>query len=306
MEHQRDTPSYSGTIDVASQLPPPNHWRWISSFRTERAHHATHRRYLSHISTPGVLHSPQLREVRITLAGNSLFSHQGTAYRQTPGSVILFDEGESRDKLLFAGIPSYDSLWLHFPSREYLLFNTHSITSTGEVIRVLPYGLIRAGEISRLIQDAWDRSRSEPDHPLIWEHLKSLIASICLEILTTNTPFRNTSSHGELVSTLTSYIESHPQEDLSLSKLASMAGYSQCFIHRLFLRYTGNTPKQLATSSRFRHAKKLLADHYTVEAISVMVGFSSVSHFSTFFKKQAGVSPGKWRDLQSNLSNSSF
>jgi AraC family transcriptional regulator len=56
------------------------------------------------------------------------------------------------------------------------------------------------------------------------------------------------------------------------------------------------TPHQYQLYRRIERAKELLADRsLSLASLSVAVGFSSQSHFSTAFRKIAGTSPHRFR-----------
>lgn len=58
---------------------------------------------------------------------------------------------------------------------------------------------------------------------------------------------------------------------------------------------TGESTTDFVRKIRFNRACTLLKEgRYTVAEISVMVGFSSPSYFTTSFKKYVGCSPGEY------------
>jgi len=74
--------------------------------------------------------------------------------------------------------------------------------------------------------------------------------------------------------------------------MAATAGLSVFHFCRSFKQSTGMTPRQYQLYRRIERAKELLADRsLSLASLSVAVGFSSRSHFSTGFRKIAGTSP---------------
>lgn len=92
-----------------------------------------------------------------------------------------------------------------------------------------------------------------------------------------------------------SCMEEDPTGRVSEPKLASLCGMSVPTLIRTMKLYTGMTPKQYSLSLRLRKAKELLIGGiYTVSEISMLLGFSSSSHFCAAFKRCTGVSPGEF------------
>ncbi len=278
-------------------FPPVAEWTWITSFRRERERPTRNRQYLQHLQKEGSLHAPSHREIRLFLTGKGLFSLCGKGYQQTPGTVMFFNHDEARDRLNHIREP-HQSLWLHLNSRNFIRFNTHGFEGNERSYRLLPTDSIKSGDRSFLIHEAWDRCVATPRDTMLWEYLKALVASVCLEILGTTHPGRSSLSQNKVIEAISKYIEVHLNEDLTLGKIADIAGYSPFFLHRMFQKHTGKTLKQTVTIARIERAKMLLLENHTLEAVADAVGFNSASHFSQFFKKHLDTRPGQWRTRQ--------
>lgn len=83
--------------------------------------------------------------------------------------------------------------------------------------------------------------------------------------------------------------------DFSLTDLASLSGMSARNVQKL-VATTGTTPMAWLYAARIERAKCLLmSTGQSVAEVSECVGFRDVSHFSRLFRKQVGVSPGRFR-----------
>lgn len=92
------------------------------------------------------------------------------------------------------------------------------------------------------------------------------------------------------------YINDHLMDDLSLEAIATTIGLSQYHFSRMFKKATGLTPWQYVLQQRIAAAKRLLAHpELSIAAISEKVGFANQNQFSTFFRKQIGVTPTAYR-----------
>lgn len=96
-----------------------------------------------------------------------------------------------------------------------------------------------------------------------------------------------------------SYIEKNFGSAITVDKLAEIAHLSKYHFTRIFKRLTGYSPYHYITNYRINHSKLLLAvSDKTVNEISLICGFSSVSNYIAQFKKQVGVTPELYRKKQ--------
>lgn len=92
------------------------------------------------------------------------------------------------------------------------------------------------------------------------------------------------------------YIEKH-YANISVTKLANHFDYTPSYLSRYVKKYTGITIKQLITSARLDAAKKLLKESdYTIEQISLLVGYQSSSYFYKLFEKTFNMTPTEFRE----------
>ncbi len=81
-------------------------------------------------------------------------------------------------------------------------------------------------------------------------------------------------------------------EPLRETELALLAGVSKSHLNRLFVINTGKTPADYWSDRRIRAAQSaLLESGRSVKTIAYELGFSSLSHFSTWVRKKTGLSP---------------
>lgn len=87
-----------------------------------------------------------------------------------------------------------------------------------------------------------------------------------------------------------------------LPALLRYSGFSHGHLCRIMKEKTGITPNQYITELRLRYAANLLTStDRDILAVSLQLGFSSLSHFITIFKRKYGVSPSKYRSLHNNM-----
>ncbi|MGA2246850.1 MAG: AraC family transcriptional regulator [Verrucomicrobiota bacterium] len=96
-------------------------------------------------------------------------------------------------------------------------------------------------------------------------------------------------------------VAAHLGDEWSLTRLASVAGYSNEHLRRLCQRQMGRSPMHQVTYLRMRSAAELLATtEQTVESISQEVGYQNPFVFSNAFTKWIGWRPSEYRRKKSS------
>lgn len=84
----------------------------------------------------------------------------------------------------------------------------------------------------------------------------------------------------------------HISEPLTIKALSRKAAINECYLKKGFKEMYGTTIFDFFQSQRMEHAKYLLYEkHVSVTDVSSLLGYSSISHFSTAFKKHTGLKP---------------
>lgn len=92
------------------------------------------------------------------------------------------------------------------------------------------------------------------------------------------------------------YIERHFAEDLSLERLAEIAGYPLTTFRRAFRAVFGMTAGDYLMTTRINAARKRLErTKEKLSTIATACGFYDQSHFSSAFKRCRGITPSEYR-----------
>jgi AraC-like DNA-binding protein len=84
----------------------------------------------------------------------------------------------------------------------------------------------------------------------------------------------------------------HIGEPITIKELSRKVAMNECYLKKGFKELFGTTIFEFYQSQRMEHAKYLLYEKgLSVTEVSVMLGYSSISHFSTAFKKHTGLKP---------------
>lgn len=92
----------------------------------------------------------------------------------------------------------------------------------------------------------------------------------------------------QLIATL----HANPQQRWSVADMANMMQCSEPWLRRLFLRYTGKTPKEYYLDAQLNLAQSLLKQEgNSVSQVAGMLNFFDSFHFSKAFKRKFGYAP---------------
>jgi AraC family transcriptional regulator len=88
-------------------------------------------------------------------------------------------------------------------------------------------------------------------------------------------------------------------EQASLSELADTVGRHPTHVARVFRREFGLSVGEYARSLRLEWAASRLAlDDASLAQVAIEAGFADQSHFTRAFRRHAGVTPGRYRELR--------
>ncbi|MEB3317608.1 MAG: AraC family transcriptional regulator [Cyanobacteriota bacterium] len=108
----------------------------------------------------------------------------------------------------------------------------------------------------------------------------------------------STREGGSAFADLLAYIQANLDQPLRLSDLEARSHYSRRALQYAFREKLNSTPKQWIRSQRMKAAMDQLRageGRTTVQALALRLGYGSLSHFSTDFKREFGLSPSEVR-----------
>lgn len=100
------------------------------------------------------------------------------------------------------------------------------------------------------------------------------------------------------------YIHSHYSEPLTLQELSDIVHLNTSYFSSLFKQTVGVNFMQYITNYRIKEAKKLLLEHnYSIEEISIRVGYKTSKYFIQIFKEHEKITPNQYRKQRHSKDN---
>ncbi len=102
----------------------------------------------------------------------------------------------------------------------------------------------------------------------------------------------------ELLDKIMAFVESNFKEEIVINDVAKTFYVSESTISHLFKQKMGISFYRFVTQRRLIAAKELIESDLALEDVATQVGFSEYSGFYRAFKKEYGISPRQYRNLQ--------
>lgn len=111
----------------------------------------------------------------------------------------------------------------------------------------------------------------------------------------TNIDLTPTAGH-ESIEIALQHIHSHYNKSLTLQQMSELVHLNTSYFSSLFKQSVGVNFLQYLTEYRINEAKKLLRrNHYSVEEISIRVGYKTSKYFIQIFKEYENITPNQYR-----------
>lgn len=285
------------SLGIFAELPIPSRWKWISKFERNKHLLIQHSKHEQWMRNHQQMHPS--REIMFCLTGEHFYGFQGRVWKITPGTVLLIDKKDPHDESYSHFQPDCRDLWLHFMDGS--VFTTNEISISGKKIsrgNQAYYLIDNSGPFAETVTIAWEHcdQMSGAFHCLI--QLKAAITTLLLQIFLHNDKHSHSpkwvADKSDIIDRIKGYVCAHLGEDLSLSTIATIAGYEATYFHRLFTKFAGESLHQYINRHRILKAKEMIRNGDKIIYVAKHLGFSSDSYFCRFFKREAQETPTEW------------
>ena len=108
--------------------------------------------------------------------------------------------------------------------------------------------------------------------------------------------------HVDIIFKVIQYVKDHYREKITLDDVASHVYLSRSYLSKVFNEELGCNFTTYINRLRIENSKALLLNNsINIVDVAFMVGFDDQSYFTKVFKKNAGISPGKYRELRGKI-----
>ena len=225
-------------------------------------------------------------------SGERCLSCKNNEYAIQKGNVLLFNPGDNHACVQNDG-GTLDYRGFNI-SKEVMLDLTEEVTGKRE----LP------GFSENVIFDEEVICYLHPLHEMVMKGLcdfgkeENLLLLISMLIQRYGQPFENCipECRGEIEKACR-FMEQHFAERIYLDQICRYAGLSKSTLLRAFTKSKGVTPYSYLENIRIGEAKKMLEQGFPPIEAALRTGFSDQSHFTNYFNRFIGLSPGVYREI---------
>lgn len=225
-------------------------------------------------------------------SGERCLSCKNNEYAIQKGNVLLFNPGDNHACVQNDG-GTLDYRGFNI-SKEVMLDLAEEVTRKRE----LP------GFSENVIFDEEVTCYLHPLHEMVMKGLcdfgkeENLLLLISMLIQRYGQPFENCIPEcREEIEKACRFMEQHFAKRIYLAQICRYAGLSKSTLLRAFTKSKGVTPYSYLENIRIGEAKKLLEQGFPPIEAALRTGFSDQSHFTNYFNRFIGLSPGVYRDI---------
>lgn len=224
-----------------------------------------------------------------TLSGKGQLHYGGNEYSLSEGQCFFINCMNHHD---YATPPkeTWEFLWVHF-------YGSSSIGYYQEFERN-GFGILDIQDKPHFEEMLWQiisiNQKKLASRELLTSHL--ILGLLTELLLLHSTGLYDNSNLPDHISGCMKYIDTHFQEELSLSLLADTQHISKYYLSREFKHYLGITLQDYLINTRITYAKEQLKyTNISVNEIASSCGIPNVSHFIHLFKTRENMTPLVWR-----------
>lgn len=258
---------------------------------------AVHDRSMHHASP---FHKHEEYEFYLFLNGDAVFFTESHGYKLSPGDLFIIPPQLWHRAQTFED-QIYERVYLNLPLDAIIEFSTSETNLT----QILPLPKnqpkilqLHAAACTQFTKSIDQIIRLKASQTIGYDIQINLILIELLLQLNRYEYSESTINHVALpimIVDLIAYIDRHLTGNLSLKKMSQALHLSESHLSRSFKKFMGLTLQDYITNKRIDKAVELLKDGASVQDAAYASGYENYAHFIRSFKKNMGLSPGKFR-----------
>ncbi len=237
-------------------------------------------------------------ELKFCITGNIYCDLQDKACAMCKANLMVKceEKADSVDVFSFRFSPAHLSQFVKpLPKQPTLSENILNFTHNSSFTKLIPICSKSRIILENLLQQNFPNSL---EHIFIHTqaHLLMLYTLDCMigekSIDTINCKFLANEADSKKIIQARKILIEHIGTPITIKELSKKVAINECYLKKGFKEMFGTTIFDFYQNQRMEHAKYLLYEKgLSVTEVSLLLGYSSISHFSTAFKKHTGLKP---------------
>jgi AraC-like DNA-binding protein len=227
--------------------------------------------------------------IQHTLRGSGMLAYEGRTLPLEAGETMLVTIPHDHRYFVPPG-GSWSFFYLVLTGQEALRLCSEVVAAAGPVLNLSPQALDRlAGSVVALLAGA-------ADTPGEASTLAYRAAMALIDGVSGVTPAAGACAQPSWLMRVTTHIDGHLGDTLTIDELAGIAGLSRAHFVRQFARFVGSPPSEYVFRTRMARAARLLqATRLPVQHIAAALGFAEPNYFAKAFRRAFAVSPTEFK-----------
>lgn len=239
-------------------------------------------------------------ELKFCLSGNTYCREKNaTCLECQDRSKHCGDKIETLDVLSFRFNPGHLSQFARGKKETDITYKLLNFTHVSSFSKTLPVCSRTRLVLEALLSSSYTDSMLENIFINAQTQILLLYSMECMmedkaeaEAITFSCKFLANENDREKVSLAREILLEQLGEPITIKELSRRVAMNECYLKKGFKEMFGTTIFDFYQSQRMEHARFLLYEKgMSVTQVAVMLGYSSISHFSTAFKKHTGLKP---------------
>lgn len=247
-------------------------------------------------------------EVFIFYNGDAKYAIGNSMYELQPGDILVMDGSLMHRPFIFSDERFYERSIVQFSSDWiYPVLKALKAEDLLEIFEKDHFSILRASDLSKV--DELEQHIQIIEKCIRDSHPNEVETELQLELVHLLLKMNKISQKRELnptdrldekyefVQEAVQYVQKNYQESFTLDDVAENLNISKSYLVHLFKDLTGNTVMDYAMNYRLKQSMHMLAAYPGLKnkEICYSCGFKNESHFSRYFKKNTGFTPGDFR-----------